>query len=158
MTDGHPSCLTVSLTSAVASVPRVPGLAAWLTRVAPARARGEVSVAIVSDARIRSLNAAYRGKDEPTDVLSFPVHPSHTPVDGQLGDIVIAAGVAKRQAASAGHSLATELRVLALHGLLHLMGYDHENDRGQMARYEATLRRRGGLREGLIARARRVAR
>jgi probable rRNA maturation factor len=73
-----------------------------------------------------------------------------------LGDIVIATGVARRQAKDAGHSLQAELRVLALHGLLHLLGYDHHSrdDRGRMARVEARLRRKGGLRAGLIERAR----
>jgi probable rRNA maturation factor len=126
---------------------RSPGLAAWLRTVAPARARGTVAVAIVSDARVRRLNGTYRQQDRPTDVLSFP---SEDP--GCLGDIVIAAGVARRQAHTAGHSLQTELRVLALHGLLHLLGYDHEHDDGRMARVETRLRRRGGLREGLIER------
>jgi ssRNA-specific RNase YbeY (16S rRNA maturation enzyme) len=70
-----------------------------------------------------------------------------------LGDVVIAKGVAARQAREAGHSIATELRVLALHGLLHLLGYDHERDRGEMGRVERRLRRRAGLREGLIERA-----
>ena len=69
-----------------------------------------------------------------------------------LGDIVIARGVARRQAREAGHSEATEMKVLALHGLLHLLGYDHERDNGAMARLERKLRRRGGLREGLIER------
>jgi probable rRNA maturation factor len=71
-----------------------------------------------------------------------------------LGDIVIASGVARRQARSAGHAYPIELRVLALHGLLHLLGYDHDHDRGRMARVEARLRRKGGLSSGLIARAR----
>ena len=72
---------------------------------------------------------------------------------GILGDIVIARGVARRQAREAGHADATELRVLALHGLLHLLGYDHESDDdGRMARVEARLRRKGGLRDGLIER------
>jgi probable rRNA maturation factor len=127
---------------------RAPGLAAWLAGVAPARARGDVVVAITSDARIHALNRQYRHKDAPTDVLSFA---SGEP--GHLGDIVIAAGVARRQAKAAGHSLQTELRVLALHGLLHLLGYDHEHDNGQMARLERRLRARGGLREGLIERS-----
>jgi rRNA maturation RNase YbeY len=72
-----------------------------------------------------------------------------------LGDLVIATGVARRQAGQRGHSYATELRVLALHGFLHLLGYDHDDpeDHGRMARAEARLRRRGGLREGLISRA-----
>jgi probable rRNA maturation factor len=84
-----------------------------------------------------------------TDVLSFP-----SDERGYLGDVVIAAGVARRQALRAGHSLQTEVRVLALHGLLHLLGYDHERDAGRMARLEARLRRLGGLREGLIERHR----
>jgi probable rRNA maturation factor len=72
-----------------------------------------------------------------------------------LGDIVIAKGVARRQARDAGHSYATELRVLALHGLLHLLGYDHErrHDAGRMARVEARLRAQGGLKSGLIERS-----
>jgi probable rRNA maturation factor len=127
---------------------RVPGLAVWLQSVAPARARGAMTVAIVSDARVRALNREYRKKDKATDVLSFPSEES-----GCLGDVVIASGVAARQAREAGHSLATELRVLALHGLLHLLGYDHERDDGRMARLERRLRKRGGLREGLIERA-----
>ena len=106
-----------------------------------------MTVAIVSDARVRALNRQYRKKDTATDVLSFPSDDR-----GYLGDVVIASGVAARQAREAGHSLATELRVLALHGLLHLLGYDHERDDGRMARLERRLRRRGGLREGLIER------
>src|SRR5438128_1781269 len=89
---------------------RVTGLVNWLASVAPARARGAITVAIVSDARVRSLNRQYRRKDTATDVLSFP-----SDERGHLGDVVIAAGVAKRQARAAGHSLSTELRVLALH-------------------------------------------
>jgi probable rRNA maturation factor len=132
------------------------GLGAWLGRVAPARARGVVSIALVADARVRELNRRYRGKDTATDVLSFPAVPPIQPippVQPFLGDIVIARGVAARQARSAGHQFATELRILALHGLLHLLGYDHEDDDGRMRRVEMRLRRRGGLREGLIERA-----
>lgn len=123
------------------------GLKMWLQRVAPRTARGSVTVALVTDAQIRRLNRTFRKKDDTTDVLSFPASA------GDLGDIVIAAGVAKRQAREAGHSLQTELRVLALHGLLHLLGYDHERDNGEMERAEQRLRRKGGLREGLIERA-----
>jgi len=125
---------------------RPAGLAAWLARVAPRRARGEVTVALVNDRRMRSLNRVFRGVDRVTDVLSFPAEPP------LLGDIVIATGVAGRQARRAGHALGTELRVLALHGLLHLLGFDHESDDGVMAREERRLRRRGALREGLIER------
>ena len=128
-------------------VGRAPGLAAWLSSVAPARARGALTVAIVSDARGRALNRKFRQRDKATDVLSFPADEP-----GYLGDVVISSGVAARQARAAGHSLATELRVLALHGLLHLLGYDHERDDGQMARLERRLRRQGGLQEGLIER------
>jgi probable rRNA maturation factor len=142
------------------------GLARWLAAVSPARVRGEIAVALVPDRHIRQLNREYRRKDAATDVLSFSTrehaHPRtpdlptpRPPGSRMLGDIVIATGVAKRQAREAGHSYAAELRVLALHGLLHLLGYDHEapEDRGRMARAEARLRRQGGLRQGLIGRA-----
>jgi probable rRNA maturation factor len=131
----------------------IAGLAGWLRRVAPRSAEGAVGVALVSDRRVRALNRQYRGSDYATDVLSFPSDPHPGPAtDPYLGDIVIAGGVARRQARAAGHSERTELRVLALHGLLHLLGYDHEADEGDMARLERRLRRKGGLREGLIER------
>jgi probable rRNA maturation factor len=133
------------------------GLSAWLSRVAPAQVRGSVGVAIVSDGRARALNRAYRREDYATDVLSFPSgEPPATSRVRFLGDIVIARGVARRQARAARHSELTELRVLALHGLLHLLGYDHDRarDRGRMRRVEERLRQKGGLREGLIERAR----
>jgi probable rRNA maturation factor len=132
----------------------VPGLAAWLRAVAPARARGIVSLAIVSDVTIRRLNRRYAGKNAATDVLSFPAGGPRAGVP-LLGDIVIAAGVARRQAKEARHSIAQEVKLLALHGLLHLLGYDHHDDGGRMARVESRLRRKGGLAEGLIERARR---
>ena len=75
----------------------------------------------------------------------------------RLGDVAIAVGVARRQARKLGHSLATELRVLALHGLLHLLGYDHEADQGEMGRLEDRLRRHAGLPSALIARVARAA-
>jgi probable rRNA maturation factor len=141
--------LEVTVTSHTRRPVRVSGLSAWLSAVAPARARGEVSVAFVSDAAIRALNRAHRRKDASTDVLSFPSGEARF-----LGDIVIAAGVARRQARRAGHGFGVEARVLALHGLLHLVGYDHEHadDGGRMRAAEARLRRKGGLREGLIER------
>ncbi len=151
--DQRPTRLHVAVAAPDEKATRAPGLARWLERVAPARARGEVVVALVSDGRMRALNRTYRGADYATDVLSFPA--SDQPEgESSLGDIVIATGVAARQAAQARHSLQTELRVLALHGLLHLLGYDHERDAGLMARVEARLRRKGGLREGLIQRTR----
>lgn len=148
------------------------GLARWLSRVAPPAARGEVAVALVSDARMRALNRQYRRKDYATDVLSFAAAdagPRRSPGSrrrgpgGQrvphpgaraLGDIVIATGVARRQARQLGHPYRTELRVLALHGLLHLLGYDHDRpeDRGRMAKAEGRLRRKGRLAGGLIER------
>jgi len=141
--------LRVSLSDERGRSVRTGSLARWLAAAAPARARGSVAVALVSDALVRRLNRRYRGRDYATDVLSFPAH------DGAfLGDIVIARGVARRQARAAGHSDATELRILALHGLLHLLGYDHEHDDGKMRRVESRLRRRSGLPVGLIERAR----
>lgn len=101
---------------------------------------------------MQALNRTFRGKDYATDVLSFPTA-QPAPEANYLGDVVIATGVAQRQAEEAGHSVQTELRVLALHGLLHLLGYDHERDDGQMRRVEARLRRSAGLKEGVIERA-----
>lgn len=135
----------------------VRGLGPWLARIAPAAARGDLSVALVSDRRMRALNRQFRGRDDVTDVLSFPAKDgsgSSAPSAAFLGDIVIAAGVAKRQAKEAGHAIRTEIRVLALHGLLHLLGYDHDADDGKMARAEARLRRQAGLPAGLIERHR----
>jgi probable rRNA maturation factor len=135
---------------------RAGGLAGWLARVAPRRARGHVSVALVSDARVRTLNRTYRRQDYVTDVLSFFAdRPNPRDPTPELGEIVIARGLARRQGRAAGHGAAIELRILALHGLLHLLGYDHERDNGQMRSVERRLRRKGGLREGLIERARR---
>jgi probable rRNA maturation factor len=140
---------------------RVPGLAAWLQRVAPTSVYGDISLALVSDRLIQALNAHFRRRDSPTDVLSFPDTATRAPrpapraATRAVGDIVISTDTARRQAREAGHSYATELKVLALHGLLHLLGYDHHarSDRGRMARMERRLRAKGGLREGLIERA-----
>jgi len=132
------------------------GLAAWLVRAAPASARGSVDVALVGDGRMRDLHQRYRRTRHATDVLSFPGDrstPPNSQGDRQLGDIAIALGVARRQAARHGHSLSMELRILALHGLLHLLGYDHERDHGEMRTLEDRLRRRWGLSAGVVARA-----
>lgn len=148
--------LTVAVSDGRGRTVPAAGLARWLAAVAPARARGEVGVALVSDARIRRLNSTYRRLDSPTDVLAFPASPQAARGGPrELGDIVIATGVARRQAREAGHAYATELRVLALHGLLHLLGFDHHDrdDAGRMARAEARLRRKGGLSAGLIERS-----
>lgn len=152
--------LRVRVTDGSGRGTRAPGLAAWLARVAPKRASGEVAIALVPDARIRALNKRFRRKDSVTDVLSFPADAAVGPMEpAELGDIVIATGVARRQAREAGHSYGAELKVLALHGLLHLLGYDHHSpdDLGRMARLERRLRAKGGLAAGLIERASRRA-
>ncbi|MBM3772379.1 MAG: rRNA maturation RNase YbeY [Acidimicrobiia bacterium] len=136
------------------------GLDRWLSALAGRRVCGAVTVALVSDARVRALNRRFRHVHGTTDVLSFPTSsqeglaPSSSGAGRYLGDIVIAEGVARRQAQQLGHSWATEERILALHGLLHLIGYDHDSpsDDGAMARIERTWRRRGGLPNGLIDR------
>ena len=132
----------------------VAGLGRWLSVAAPAGARGAVTIAIVPDSTVRRLNRRYRGKDNATDVLSFVPVPGVALAGGRrfLGDLAIAKGLAARQARALGHSLRTEFRVLALHGLLHLLGYDHETDRGEMGRLENRLRRRARLPAGLISR------
>jgi probable rRNA maturation factor len=150
--------LIVSVTDARGRPIAAHGLASWLPSAAPARARGFVTIALVGDAVMRRLNRQYRGADYATDVLSFPAEHDracHMCVLGDcfLGDIVIATGVCRRQARTAGHAESAERRMLALHGLLHLLGYDHETDAGTMGRVEERLRRRAGLPTGLIARA-----
>lgn len=112
--------------------------------------RGEVSVLVASSRAVRGLNRRFRGVDKPTDVLSFPPLPG---LAGRFaGDIVICGEIAARNARCYRHSTAEELKVLILHGMLHLAGYDHEHDRGAMARKEERLRRTLGLRNGLIRR------
>ena len=104
------------------------------------RADSSLTVAFVRDRRIRELNRDFRGKDRATDVLSFP---SGDAVGADyLGDIVISTDAAARQAKEAGHSLDRELNELVIHGVLHLCGYDHETDRGEMDRLELKLRRK----------------
>ena len=140
------------------------GLGPWLERAAPASARGTVSVALVADAAMRRLNREHRRTDRATDVLSFPSGPGPrvgVPAGAGplLGDLAIATGIARRQARHHGHALGVELRILALHGLLHLLGYDHDADDGRMGRAEARLGRRAGLPPALISRTtRRVVR
>jgi probable rRNA maturation factor len=112
------------------------------------------TVVIVSDRAIRELNRTFRHKDYATDVLSFPSGEERRKrgLRPNLGDIAISATTASRSAQDNGWSIDLELRALALHGVLHLMGYDHETDRGQMARAERTWGRRLGLPKTLIAR------
>jgi len=119
------------------------------------RLRGQVSVLLTTDAAQRGFNRRFRGKNKPTDVLSFPADPNLVETRGAenfAGDLSISVPTACLQAAQQGHSLAVEIKVLMLHGVLHLAGYDHETDSGQMARRERTLRARLGLPGGLIER------
>jgi probable rRNA maturation factor len=109
--------------------------------------RGEVAVLLTTDDGIRGLNRRFRKKNKATDVLSFPAEGS-----GIAGDLAISVETAARQAAEHGHALGVELRVLMLHGLLHLKGMDHEADNGAMARREARLRTQLKLPLGLIER------
>jgi probable rRNA maturation factor len=111
--------------------------------------RGEVSVWITGSAQIRRLNSFFRGKASATDVLSFPA----AQANGLVGDIAISAEIAQRNARALGHSLHDEIRILILHAILHLAGYDHEKDRGEMAQKEAALRKKFGLPTGLIERS-----
>jgi probable rRNA maturation factor len=125
-------------------VPRA-GLKAFARRVArkaPATKATAVSIVLAGDASLRRLNRDFRGKDRTTDVLSFPSGVPELP-DGTrpLGEIVISVAQAARQAGEAGHSLASELRLLVIHGYLHLLGYDHEVDDGRMMRLQARLAR-----------------
>jgi probable rRNA maturation factor len=104
---------------------------------------------LTKDSKLRRLNREFRKKDRATDVLSFPAASSN----GFLGDIAISYPRAQRQAAEYGHSVQTEIEILMLHGVLHLLGMDHETDRGQMARAENKWRAALGLPRGLIGRA-----
>jgi probable rRNA maturation factor len=99
---------------------------------------------VTTDADLRRMNARFLGNDYPTDVLSFP----------ELGDVAISYRRARAQAAGFGHSVEDEIRILMLHGTLHLLGMDHETDGGRMARAEAHWRKKLGLPNSLIARAR----
>ena len=116
-------------------------------RDAVARGR-EFHCLITDDRELRRLNRQFRGADYATDVLSFPSDDA-----GSLGEIAISADRAAEQAREFGHSRVDEIRILMLHGVLHLLGMDHERDRGEMARAEARWRRQLRLPTGLIARA-----
>ena len=118
---------------------------------AAVRLRGQVTVLLTTDSEIRSLNRRFRGKNKATDVLSFPAE--GLGAEQIAGDLAISVPTARRQAIEQGHTLSIEVKVLILHGLLHLAGFDHEADTGQMARRERTLRTRLRLPYGLIERA-----
>jgi probable rRNA maturation factor len=123
-----------------------PGLARFARQAQKlAGVRGEVDVLITGNRRLQELNRRFRKKNKPTDVLSFP--------GAEGGDIAISADIARQNAGRYGHSAAQELKILVLHGLLHLAGHDHETDNGQMARIESRLRTRLKLPSSLIDRA-----
>lgn len=113
--------------------------------------RGAVTVLVTTSTELRSLNHRFRGKDKPTDVLSFPAEMISR---GRFaGDVAISADIAAKNARRLGHTPAEEIKVLTLHGLLHLAGYDHEADDGTMARREGRLREQLGLPVALIERS-----
>jgi probable rRNA maturation factor len=116
-------------------------------RIAPGRA---VTCLITTDQELRELNRRFRGKDYPTDVLSFPSSPG-------LGELAISFDRAAEQASQEGHGIEEELRILILHGVLHLQGMNHESDSGEMARAERAWRKRLSLPLGLIERSKRNA-
>ncbi len=125
-----------------------PGLRAFFRSVVD-EARPDApsaTLVLVSDERMRALNRFFRGKDRPTDVLSFSAGESVAPGEAPyLGDIVISVETAEKRAASRGTELGRQLKLLALHGFLHLLGHDHEKDGGEMKRLEYRLRRRLGI-------------
>ncbi|WP_158943549.1 rRNA maturation RNase YbeY [Granulicella sp. S190] len=127
------------------------GMTSFLNRArAAVGLRGEVEVLLADDPTLRSLNKSFRGKNKATDVLSFPA-PAEI-ADSHAGDLAISLETAARQAATYGHSLRDEVRILLLHGLLHLSGLDHETDNGEMAIREAELRSKLKLSNTLIER------
>jgi len=136
---------------------RVPGLTdssldRFLRRARKAaKLHGTVNVLVTNSRELQTLNRRFRGKNEPTDVLSFP--PAAVLQNGFAGDVAISADIATESARRLGHSLADEIKILSLHGLLHLAGYDHETDRGEMARKERALRESLRLPVSLIERA-----
>ena len=115
---------------------------------------GEVSILLTTDEAIQQLNRQYRRKNKPTDVLSFPAAATGLPPEALLaGDLAISVDTAARQAEEFGHSFLLEVKVLLLHGLLHLAGFDHEQDAGDMQSLESQLRTQFELPLGLIQRA-----
>jgi probable rRNA maturation factor len=129
----------------VSLIKQIPGLSeAALSRFVSrakrgARLTGEVNVVVTSSSELRRLNQRFRRKDKPTDVLSFPA--INGPRNGLAGDVAISADIAAYNARRLGHTAAEEVKILVLHGLLHLAGYDHERDEGEMAAKEAYLRK-----------------
>jgi probable rRNA maturation factor len=123
------------------------------------RLRGGVNVMLTSSTAIRVLNRQFRSQDKATDVLSFPLksmRAGHGKTAALAGEIAISAEIAAQNAMRLGHSTAQEVKILALHGVLHLAGFDHERDNGRMARKESALRRQLRLPAALIERAQRA--
>ena len=114
------------------------------------RLKGTVNVVVTGNPEMRSLNRRFRGKDAATDVLSFPAVPGLP--GGLVGDLAISGDIAADNAKQLGHTIEDEIKILILHGALHLAGYDHETDSGKMARKEAQLRANLKLPITLIAR------
>jgi probable rRNA maturation factor len=140
----------VILQKAVAELTKL-ALTRFLARARRASGlRGTVNVLVTSNAEMKSLNRRFRGQDKATDVLSFPAAPDAN--QGFAGDIAISAEIAAQNARALGHAPGVEVKILALHGILHLRGYDHERDHGQMARREHKLRRELHLPDGLMER------
>lgn len=134
-------------------MPSTRSLARFLTKARSAvRLRGQVSVLLATDEAQRKLNRRFRRKNKTTDVLSFPADSPAPQAEQIAGDLSISVPTARRQALQHGHSLSIELKVLILHGVLHLAGYDHETDSGEMARRELKLRSQLRLPGGLIER------
>jgi probable rRNA maturation factor len=115
--------------------------------------RDPVNVLVTNSAELRSLNRRFRGADKATDVLSFPASPEASRQARSIaGEVAVSADIARENARRFGHSVADEVKILVLHGILHLAGFDHERDNGRMARKENRLRLRLKLEGGLIER------
>ena len=128
-------------------------LSGFLKRaIAASELEGSVSVLLTGDEEIRRLNREFRHKDKATDVLSFPAAQVNGH-GGLAGDLAISVETAAREAERREHPLGLELKILLLHGVLHLAGWDHETDSGEMAKKEEALRMALGLEQGLIGRA-----
>ena len=142
--------ITIDPPSSTFPAQQKPALTRFLNRARLAVGlAGSVEVLLTSDSEIKRLNKAFRGKNKATDVLSFPA-PAELP--DLCGDLAVSLDTAARQANEHGHTLSLEIKILLLHGLLHLAGEDHEADHGEMAAREIELRRRFKLPATLIER------